>query len=109
MIHLLPPEVIPGSRVGLDKKRLGKHLLRHPNRRGTDALNCDPKHRVSGSFCLNVGQPLPLLVTGLGVYRRRFVRAGCFALSGQLPKGVMVVAKFGVLLLLGSFCLLADP
>ena len=110
MIRLLPPEVIPGSQVGVDNKRQEKRLLRLQNRQETDALNYDPWHRVSGFFYLDFGQPLPLLVTGLGVYRSRcLVGTRCLALSSQVPKGIVVVAKFWVLPLLGRFCLFADP
>ena len=108
MTRLRPPEVGPESRVEFDMGWPGKRLLRPLNPPETGALNFDPQRRVSGFFYLMFGQPLPLLVTGPGVYRR-LVRAGCLAFRSQLPKGVVVVAEVGVLFLLGIFGLLADP
>ena len=59
----------PASRVEFDRGLQGKRLLRPLNLLETGAVNFDPQRRVSGFFYLKVGQPLPLLVTGLGVYR----------------------------------------
>ena len=107
MTRLLQPEVGLVSQVEFDMGWRGKRLPRPLNLPETGALNCDPRHIVSGFFDLMFGQPLPLLVTGPGVYRR-LVRAGCLAFRSQLPKGVVVVAEFRVLPLLGSFRLLGD-
>ena len=69
MIRWRLPEVGPVSQVEFDMGWQGKRLLRPPSLPETGALNFDPQHRVSGFFYLKFGQPLPLLVTGLGVYR----------------------------------------
>ena len=69
MTRLRQPEVGLVSRVEFDMGWQGKRLLRPLSLPETGALNFDPQHRVSGFFYLKFGQPLPLLVTGLGVYR----------------------------------------
>ena len=108
MIRWRLPAVGPVSQVEFGMERRGKRLLQLLNLLETGALNCNPRHRVSGYFYLKVGQPLPLLVTGPVVYRR-LVRAGCLAFSSRLSKGIMVVAKVRIFLLLGRFRFPADP